>query len=273
MKWGSNNAKKYLCNRKPPPKKLRLIPNVKPQLPFLNKKKPSPSAPTKPAKKFTKGDEYDSDLDGFIARSSDEDDNDTGKRPQKKSKDNFKKFFGDSNSDDDEDDEDEYEEEEREARTDDEDVEKASQMAFDAEEGAEPKTPTKKSTDDDDNTDIDEDVVEVKQTPSSSKTPEKKLRIIKEDAKAKARREKAKAFNLLRTENRKGEELDEQTEKRIVNPGQQGAEPILLPARLANLLKPHQLEGIQFCWANIVVPADDDLKGCVLAHCMLDTIY
>ena len=54
--------------------------------------------------------------------------------------------------------------------------------------------------------------------------------------------------------------------QRVVNTGEGHA--VLLPPALARLLKPHQLQGIRFCWSRTVEPETSDLKGCILAHSM-----
>ena len=43
-------------------------------------------------------------------------------------------------------------------------------------------------------------------------------------------------------------------------------ELIFLPKIFATIIKPHQLEGLRFCWSNIVLPNDENLKGCILNH-------
>ncbi|KAG2379429.1 hypothetical protein C9374_006546 [Naegleria lovaniensis] len=43
-------------------------------------------------------------------------------------------------------------------------------------------------------------------------------------------------------------------------------ELIFIPKVLSSIIKPHQLEALRFCWNNVVLPPDDDLRGCILGH-------
>nr|CAG4715413.1 unnamed protein product [Naegleria fowleri] len=43
-------------------------------------------------------------------------------------------------------------------------------------------------------------------------------------------------------------------------------ELVFLPKVLCSIIKPHQLEALRFCWNSVVLPPDDDLKGCILGH-------
>ncbi|KAJ1676344.1 hypothetical protein EV182_008379, partial [Spiromyces aspiralis] len=54
-----------------------------------------------------------------------------------------------------------------------------------------------------------------------------------------------------------------------VNPGDEG-KPIYIPRFIGNILKQHQIEGIQFMWKHIVMFAKSGgaEHGCVLAHSM-----
>lgn len=43
-------------------------------------------------------------------------------------------------------------------------------------------------------------------------------------------------------------------------------EIVFLPKVFSSLIKPHQLEGIRFCWSHIILPPNDTLRGCILGH-------
>ncbi|KAL9657125.1 hypothetical protein ABK040_002750 [Willaertia magna] len=41
---------------------------------------------------------------------------------------------------------------------------------------------------------------------------------------------------------------------------------VLLPKEMTGVLKHHQVEGVRFCWTNVVSPPEPNLRGCMLAH-------
>jgi SNF2 family DNA or RNA helicase len=52
----------------------------------------------------------------------------------------------------------------------------------------------------------------------------------------------------------------------VVNLGHGDDVPdIIIEPTLARYMRPHQIEGVQFMWRNLMT---DPTNGCVLAHCM-----
>lgn len=101
------------------------------------------------------------------------------------------------------------------------------------------------------------------------------LNVRKESSKYNEEMEKRKEEQIKKLKmQEEEEEKDFPIEKRIINLGHKPNEKsILLPCKLARLLKPHQLEGIQFLWEKIVMPESDNLRGCILAHCNILLLY
>eukprot|EP01012_Entosiphon_sulcatum_P023890 TRINITY_DN29029_c0_g1_i1.p1 TRINITY_DN29029_c0_g1~~TRINITY_DN29029_c0_g1_i1.p1 ORF type:complete len:1265 (-),score=190.91 TRINITY_DN29029_c0_g1_i1:11-3805(-) len=56
--------------------------------------------------------------------------------------------------------------------------------------------------------------------------------------------------------------------KRAINPKPIDGKPLrLIPRKLFDLLKPHQVDGVRFMWRTVVMPKESN-RGCILAHSM-----
>ncbi|KAF7597369.1 hypothetical protein BBP40_006310 [Aspergillus hancockii] len=108
-----------------------------------------------------------------------------------------------------------------------------------------------------------------RETPESADTPHKKRkREVKESQNAKKSQQSAKDRAMLQEKQRKL--LEEKLGSMNTDPARQavsfGDPAIYLDPHIGLRVKPHQLNGIQFLWRELI--EDDKQEGCLLAHTM-----